>query len=188
LQQNVPGKNSPLLYFYFDFNEPRKQTLDGLLRSLIWQLAGIAGGHPKELEELCKACRNCTDQPSTQALARTFEKMLERIIGTTIILDALDECTSKPDLLQWISRVAHLEIACVQIVTTSRREGIIEATFEKSVPKGSMIPILQHEVDRDICTYVRASLRTDSRFERWRGNRKVLVDIEAKLTQKSAGM
>jgi hypothetical protein len=35
---------------------------------------------------------------------------------------------------------------------------------------------------------VRASLRTDSRFERWRGNRKVLVDIEAKLTQKSAGM
>ncbi|TIA44617.1 hypothetical protein D6C79_06209, partial [Aureobasidium pullulans] len=54
LQQSRLSRSTTLLYFYFDFNDVRKQTLDGLLRSLVWQkyfLSHSSSSLPRQLKD-----------------------------------------------------------------------------------------------------------------------------------------
>jgi Cdc6-like AAA superfamily ATPase len=102
LRQPQSNTAFPLLYFYFDFNDNRKQTLDGALRSLISQLADQSASASKEAELLHKSNKDGNEQPSTQTLSQTLHKMLTVASHTRIVLDALDECMTRNELLPWI--------------------------------------------------------------------------------------
>jgi len=172
-----------LLYFYFVFDDQRKQTFDSALRSLVCQLA-----HGSEIafQQLDHLRRNA--QPSTQELSQILEKMLNGGDRVTIVLDALDECTTRDELLKWIQQLMASEIGSVEMVVTSRKEYDIKSVLEKFVREEATIPLQQHDVDADIRAYVHARIRTDADWERWRSKPQVQDEIEVGLMTKASGM
>jgi hypothetical protein len=188
LKEDSSDTTPMLLYFYFDFNDSRKQTLDSVLRSLLWQIARSPGSSSQELEQLYVSCGNGRDQPSEQTLIQTLDRVLSVLGRVRIVLDALDECTTRSELLQWLAKLVSPEARNVQIVTTSREEHDIQVAFEKWVPRSSKIPLQQQDVDADIRAYIHARIHTDSELERWRDKLKVQDKIETELMKKADGM
>ncbi|TKA37928.1 hypothetical protein B0A54_10530 [Friedmanniomyces endolithicus] len=162
-----------LLYFYFDFNDQQKQTCDGALRSLVCQMAHQSDSAFDQLDHLRR-----NGQSSIQELSQTLEKMLNGGDRVTIVLDALDECTTRDQLLKWIQRLMASEIASLKMVVTSRKVYDINLVFEKFVKEEATIPLQQHHVDVDIRAYVHARIRTDSDWERWRSKPQRPLEIE----------
>ncbi|KAK0267412.1 hypothetical protein LTR35_016361 [Friedmanniomyces endolithicus] len=172
-----------LLYFYFDFNDQRKQTFDSALRSLVYQMAHRSDSAFEQLDHLRR-----NGQPSTQELSQILEKMLNGGDPVTIVLDALDECTTRDELLKWIQQLMASEIGSLKMVVTSRKEYDINLVLEKFVREEATIPLQQHDVDVDIRASVHARIRTDSDWERWRGKPRVQEEIEIGLMEKASGM
>jgi hypothetical protein len=188
LEIHPPDTATAILYFYFDFNDNQKQTLDSALRSLLWQAASYHKGSSGELEQLYTLCKDGKRQPSVQDLGRTLDRMLLSIGHARVVLDALDECMTRPALLPWLVQMAMKEGGSVQVIATSRREHDIEVAFKKAIPADCMMPINQIEVDKDIRTYVHARILDDPDLERWKGKPKVQDKIEEELMSKADGM
>ncbi|KAH0169431.1 purine and uridine phosphorylase, partial [Aureobasidium melanogenum] len=188
LQCSSSVSSAVLLYFYFDFTEVRKQTLNNAFRSLLWQLTKRGESSFREVEKLYKSCKDGENQPSTQSLSRALESVLQAVGRVIIVLDALDECTTRRDLLQWLAETAAKELSGIQIITTSRKEYDIEVAFTKWLTKDVMLSIEQLEVDKDIQAYVHDRIRSDPGLERWRRKPFVQKEIEVKLMEKAQGM
>ncbi|KAK0932696.1 hypothetical protein LTR29_015734 [Friedmanniomyces endolithicus] len=183
LRASSAATATALLYFYFDFNDQRKQTFDSALRSLVCQMAHQSDSAFDQLDHLRR-----NGQPSTQELSQILKKMLNGGDSVTIVLDALDECTTRDELLKWIQQLMASEIGSVQMVVSSRQEHDINLVLEKIVGKKATIPLEQGDVDVDIGAYVHARIRTDSDWERWRSKPQVQHDIEVGLMEKAKGM
>ncbi|KAK0934692.1 hypothetical protein LTR29_013698 [Friedmanniomyces endolithicus] len=183
LRASSAATATALLYFYFDFNDQRKQTFDSALRSLVCQMAHQSDGAFEQLDQLRR-----NGQPSTQELSQILEKMLYGGDRVTMVLDALDECTTRVELLKWIQQLMAPEIGSVQMLVTSRQEYDINLVLKKIVGKKATIPLEQGDVDVDIGAYVHARIRTDSDWERWRSKPQVQHDIEVGLMEKAKGM
>ncbi|KAG9517689.1 purine and uridine phosphorylase, partial [Aureobasidium melanogenum] len=185
LQHSSSVASAVLLYFYFDFSDVRKQTLDNALRSLLWQVTNRGGSSFSEVEKLYGSCNGGQNQPSTQSLIRALESVLQATGRVIIVLDALDECTTRQDLLQWLAETSATNSSGIQIVATSRKEYDIEVAFAKWLTTDVMLSIQQLVVDEDIQAYVHARIRSDPGLERWRDKPFVQNEIELKLTKKA---
>jgi hypothetical protein len=83
-------------YFYFDFRENAKQSIHGLLTSIVRQLSVKSDRCYDILSNLYSRHNAGSQQPSDQALKQCLVDMLclpEQPV-TYIIMDALDECPS----------------------------------------------------------------------------------------------
>ncbi|KAG9853157.1 purine and uridine phosphorylase, partial [Aureobasidium melanogenum] len=188
LQHNSSNSSAAILYFYFNFNDNRKQTLDTALRSLLWQLTNHGGSSFREVEKLYESCNGGQNQTSTQSLIRALESVLQATGRVIIVLDALDECTTRRELLQWLAETSAKNSSGIQIIATSRKEYDIKDAFAKWLTNDVMLSIQQLEVDQDIQAYVHARIRSDPGLERWRDKPFVQNEIELKLTKKAQGM
>ncbi|KAH0034984.1 purine and uridine phosphorylase, partial [Aureobasidium melanogenum] len=188
LQHNSSISSAAILYFYFNFNDNRKQTLDTALRSLLWQLTNHGASSFKEVEKLYESCNGGQNQTSTQSLIRALEIVLQATGRVVIVLDALDECTTRRELLQWLAETSAKNSSGIQIIATSRKEYDIEYAFAEWLTNDVMLSIQQLEVDQDIQAYVHARIRSDPGLERWRDKPFVQNEIELKLTKKAQGM
>ncbi|KAH0168703.1 purine and uridine phosphorylase, partial [Aureobasidium melanogenum] len=188
LQQSSLVASAVLLYFYFDFTEVRKQSLDNALRSLLWQLTKRGGSSFREVEKLYESCKSGQNQTSTRSLIRALESVLQTIGRVIIVVDALDECTTRRDLLQWLAETAAKDSSDIQMIATSRKEYDIEVAFNKWLKNDVMLSIQQLEVDKDIQAYVHARIRSDPELQRWRSKPLVQEQIEVELMEKAQGM
>lgn len=107
-QERDPSQNIPLLYFFFDFSDSRKQSLQSLVHSLVTQLYTKSDKVRGYLDTLFSSCEG-NRQPTNDSLVATFQQMLHTKKATCIIVDALDECTTRTNLLQWMESFARLE-------------------------------------------------------------------------------
>lgn len=83
------------LYFYFDFNDTNKQSLEKAVRLLITQLFVKRGDVQTLVDSLYSSCENGRRQPSIHELCKTFQDMVQQAGEVWIILDALDECQTR---------------------------------------------------------------------------------------------
>ena len=125
------------------------------------------------------------EQPQTKSLVATLNSMIAQISDISIILDALDECRSRTDLLPWLQSLGRKD---VRILVTSRKEGDIETSLTKWMPATSVLAIQQSAVDDDIRAVVRCRLAEDENLQRWRSMPEVQEQIETKLMAKADGM
>jgi Cdc6-like AAA superfamily ATPase len=178
-----------VLYFYFDSNDIiSKQTLDGAVRSLLWQVSYHAGGCSPEVEQLYGQCDEGRRQPPTQDLLSALEKSLRGFGRVNLVLDALDECKFRPNLLLWLTKLTAAGLSNVQIIATSREEHDIKTALEKLVPSDARISMDHLAVDPDIRAYVRRRVRRDTDLKRWQDEPEVQAAIETQLMEKASGM
>ncbi|KAH0426440.1 hypothetical protein CcaCcLH18_10325 [Colletotrichum camelliae] len=96
----------PTLMYFFDFSVAEKQTLDSLLKSLVWQLFNIGGDAAGYLNKLFESNRNGLTQPNITGLWDCLVSMTREIGRVNIVIDALDECSTRNELVSWIEGVA----------------------------------------------------------------------------------
>jgi hypothetical protein len=128
---------------------------------------------------------NGKQQPMTGELLTTLRQIVQEFDETFIILDALDECTERQELLTNIEEIAKWKIGKLHILATSRREKDIEEWLEPLVNDQEKICIQSALVNDDIRTYVHEKLQTDRKLK-W--SAKVQEEIEKSLMDGAHGM
>ena len=177
------------LDFFFDFRDKDKQHLDNLLRSLAFQLYSQCADAQRDLDTLFTSCDDGRKQPATVLLSRTVHEMMQRPQKLQIILDALDECATRAELLDWMKKLAGTDLTRVQLIATSRREEELESSLSGWIHVDNRIPIDSGSVNEDIRSYVKARLQRSEEFQkRWASKPSVLEEVESAIWGKADGM
>ncbi|OQO10695.1 hypothetical protein B0A48_03995 [Cryoendolithus antarcticus] len=156
---NDPAKT--LAFWFFDFNDSAKQDPSNMLRSLVSQLLNGCAQVPDSLQSLHTTCENLGRSPSTDDLLLVLKHALERLPTPFIVLDALDECTNRASLFEFIEEMHSWNIAGARVLMTSRKEIDIEEALEDVVPQVAWVGLESNLVDRDIETFRWAGCQLD---------------------------
>jgi hypothetical protein len=173
------------LAFFFDFNDSGKQTLESLLRSLAFQLYHSGGEAARELDSLFTSHDNGRRQPDTTALSKCVGMMMQTAGKIAVILDALDECTTRKELLPWIQNVAS---ANAQIIVTGRPEADIQREIPSFFDERNCVLLDKSAVNADIRSYVMAALEQDPDFVEKKLSQDLLGKIHDKVGDGADGM
>lgn len=115
---------SAVLYFFFDFNDVEKRRHENMVRSMASQLLMHQGSSDsRELQSLYSSCLYGERQPSCDALLVTLRQMMSAFEEIFIIIDALDECTERPELLAVIEESwSGMRLACIYSPLVEEKE------------------------------------------------------------------
>jgi len=147
-------------YFYFDFNDANKQTVNGMLRSMICQLSVPV--LPPEVDTLYQQCR--IHQLDQESLVETLISIFRHSDRTFLIVDALDECSERDDLLNVMTRLMHAQR--VGLLATSRNERDVARSLQ-CVVENVTSPQEGDDIADDISLHVQRCLQQDSRLKEW---------------------
>jgi Cdc6-like AAA superfamily ATPase len=184
--QDDPGKVA--VYFFFDFNDEQKQDPEKMLRSLLCQLSQQCIKIPPSLDTLYSSCESGQRQPSTHELLETLRQMILDLPQAYVLLDALDECLLRADLMDMLETIAGWRLQNSHLLVTSRRERDIEDSLDTFVDNQHRICLQSTVVDKDIQQYVRQRLSDDKRLTKWKRDATIMGDIEAALMDGAKGM
>ncbi|KAJ5117910.1 Pfs NACHT and Ankyrin domain protein [Penicillium atrosanguineum] len=178
-----------ILSFFFDFSDTAKQTLDGMLRSLAFQLYQSGAGSAIHLDALFQAHQSGSEQPVTKGLSDTVSKMLEVQKRVFIVLDALDESKTRDDLLLWIKHVIFKsELFHVQLLYTSRPESEFLHDLPRLVGEQNCLPLDKRAVNTDIRSWVTAQLSQRRDFTAKPLSQDIIEGIQNKIGDGADGM
>lgn len=177
-----------IAYFYFDFNDVQKQDSDRMLRSLIVQLSRQAHYISPSLDALFSSHGNGGRPPALDELLKALCGMIGQYSQVFIVLDALDECTQRPELMEMLEEIANWNISNLHILMTSRQERDIKSCLGGFVNLQNSICLQGDVVDKDIQLYIRQRLSDDKNLVKWRKDAALQQEIEDALTKGSKGM
>lgn len=182
-------KDGLILSFFFDFSDTTKQTLDGMLRSLAFQLYQSGIGSTIYLDALFQAHQNGTHQPMTQALSDTVFKMLVVQGNVIIVLDALDESKTRFDVLTWIKEsTSRPDLAHIQLLYTSRPEPEFLCYLPPLIGSQNCLALDKQAVNSDISLWVTAQLSQRRDFTEKPLSQDLLQQIRRKVSCEADGM
>ncbi|KAI4085897.1 MAG: hypothetical protein L6R37_008458, partial [Teloschistes peruensis] len=163
------------------------QRHEKMIRSLIVQLFSQRMGTSQALEALYSSCMDGEHQPTSETLLKTLHQMLGGFEDTYLVIDALDECLERHELMENIEELTRWTDRKLHILVTSRRESIIAESLN-FLSNEERICIHSKRVDADIRVYIQDRLRTDRDLKRWHKQPKVQQEIEDRLMEKADGM
>ena len=170
-------------YFYFEFNDPIKRTVDGMARSLVTQLSVIDGETPEPVIKLYQTYHEGKEQPITGNLMETLIAISKpSSVGRVfLMLDAVDECAERTHLLDAIRLLTEKKVS---ILLTSRNEREIFDGLRDRV--NVTIDISKGGLDNDIALHVQNRLQYDRRLQKWPP--KVREKMQTALIQGAQGI
>jgi hypothetical protein len=175
-------------YFYFDFNDAQKQDPELMLRSLLCQFLQSSVVIPKGVDALFTSCENGKRQPSLRALLRVTKEAAQEFAHVYVVLDALDECMQRSELMDMLEAVAEWQLDNLHLLMTSRKERDIESSLEEYIRDEDTVCLQRDVVDKDIRRYVQQRLRVDKGLAKWNKDASVRQEIEAALMGGARGM
>lgn len=182
-----------LLYFYFDFSDGGKQSLEDALKSLLWQLYVTEQDVRPLLDSLYSSCGCGAFQPDVKSLDATFRSTIRQIRQIWIVFDALDESprirSSKTDnLLPWITSLVNSKDTNVHLLVTSRPEQYIKSEIKSWAKDEDIIPMRSERISEDIGHYVETRVKQYNGLRRWRKRPAIQNEIMELLVKKADGM
>uniref|UniRef100_A0A8H7NI02 protein S-acyltransferase n=1 Tax=Bionectria ochroleuca TaxID=29856 RepID=A0A8H7NI02_BIOOC len=184
------NSNPKVLYFFFNFNDVEKRSLENAIRSLIFQLSSKHRILRSDVDAVYSSFGNGTRQPDAPALDKLLRRMMQKSEEIYIILDALDESErhsgsySSKSLLDWIKDL-HDESTNIHILVTSRPEQHITASFNGWAHTDKIIQLQSGLVSDDITAYTKARV---SEMPRWTKRPDIQAEIETTILKKAGGM
>jgi hypothetical protein len=171
--------------FFFDFSDPRKQKLEDLLCSLAIQLYHTGNKAAKRIDSLFTSHDDGRRQPDTNALSACVDAMIQTAGKIFIIIDALDECTAKEELVQWLK---HLASRKAQLIVTGRPEVEFQSAIPRSFDKRNCVQLDKNVINADIRSYVEATLEQKPDFVDEKLSPSILEEIRDKIGYGADGM
>ncbi|KIK76337.1 hypothetical protein PAXRUDRAFT_835399, partial [Paxillus rubicundulus Ve08.2h10] len=178
---SAQGPTCRYAYFYFDGRESDGSLceLETLLRSLLDQLC-FNQAIPDAMKRLYGVDSEQHPKPTLAQLRSTLAEVVQGFDEVYIMIDALDECDSQGELLDWMTSLQSTTQG-LHILATSRPERIIEEHMSKS--SHVLISLGSELLDNDIKTYV------DARVEASDNLRLLMTEqIKERLREKDGGM
>ncbi|GAD92851.1 ankyrin repeat and socs box protein, putative [Paecilomyces variotii No. 5] len=173
-------------YFYFKANDSSKNARISMLRSLMKQLFEQNDYRSEALKSLHKAVNK--QQPTARQLLSTMKDMAAEFDETFLILDALDECEDRHDLLEDLEQMYQWKMPNIHIFSTSREEEDIKYTLGPLCISNGSIAVSADLVRGDIGALIRDRLQKSKGLGRWRNQPAVREEIEAALIERADGM
>ncbi|EXK26982.1 hypothetical protein FOMG_16421 [Fusarium oxysporum f. sp. melonis 26406] len=173
------------LAFFFDFNDARKQKLEDLLRSLAIQLYHTGNEAARRLDNLFTSHDDGRRQPDTNALSACVDTMIQIAGKVFVIIDALDECTAREELVQWLKHSASRK---AQLIVTGRPEIEFQSAIPQSFDKLNCVQLDKNVVNGDIRSYVEATLEQKPDFVDKKLSPSILEEIRDKIGDGADGM
>jgi hypothetical protein len=136
------------------------------------------------LTKLYHSCHNGGSQPSVDSLHATLLLILEAFDDVFVILDALDECIERKELLKWIKKMTSWKERKLHLLATSRPVEDI-AKYLRSLDPGHVC-MRENLITKDIEKYIDSILHHDDAFEDW--DDEVKATIKGKLLENAGGM
>ena len=129
-------------------------------------------------------CGNGHQEPTLGDLQNTLQTILGGFSSTFIILDALDECTERGRLLNWIQTFIQKEDKNLglHLIVTSRPEQEIEDKFKCS----HYLDLVEESENHDLVAYLDYQLQNDLDLHKW--NSETQEQIKLKLMEQADGM
>ncbi|KAF7972864.1 hypothetical protein HWV62_16906 [Athelia sp. TMB] len=163
-------------YFFFDGTraQPEALTYDTLIRSIITQLSDRSGDKiPDALADMYDACDAGHRQPLETQLENTLARILETFDSTYIVIDSLDECMEKADVLQWIRALTSESSGKLHLMLTSRPEPEIERGLA-SLSNLQKVLVRDPSTRDDIVIYLTARLQS-AEMDKWDESEKNMI-------------
>lgn len=173
------------LAFFFDFNDAWKQKLEDLLRSLAVQLYHTGNEAARRLDSLFTSHDDGRRQPDTIALSACVDAMIQGAEKVFIIIDALDECTAREELLHWIRGLASSN---AQLLVTGRPEAEFQREIPRLLDERNCVLLDKQAVNPDIRSYVEATLEQKRDFVDKKLSQGLLDEIGDKIGDRADGM
>ncbi|KXH34120.1 hypothetical protein CSIM01_07122 [Colletotrichum simmondsii] len=146
---------SIVLSFFFNFNHRGTRTKDEMLRSLAIQLYRMGCDSMSYLDRLFRFCKNGEYEPDTASLEEVVNLTLAARSKATIILDALDESTTRREVLAWLEDMFRSwKLEHVQFLYTSREEGEFLHRIPDLIGDQCCLRLDPEAIDADIRSYV----------------------------------
>jgi len=177
-----------MAYFYFDFNDTQKQDPELMLRSLLCQLLQSSVGIPKGVDALFSSCENGKRQLPLHMLLEVTRQAMQEFTQVYVILDALDECTQRSELMDMLETVARWQLDNLHLLMTSRKERDIETCLESYVREEDTVCLQRDVVDQDIQRYVQQRLRDKKSLAKWTKDAAISQEVEDALMRGAHGM
>jgi hypothetical protein len=117
-------------------------------------------------------------------LTTTLKHILLEVQHAYIIIDALDECTERENLLKLVEEILDWKISTLHILVTSQKEPDIEDCLASR--SWHALDLQEAVVAADIQIHVRDRLQSDSQLKKWPA--KMRAEIEATLSDGAHGM
>ncbi|KAJ7286621.1 ankyrin repeat-containing domain protein [Mycena rebaudengoi] len=174
-------------YFYFDFRDDKKQLVDTMLRSVVFQLSGQSLNPYAALNSQYEKLSRGQTLPTTQDLLDILDQLLLEFQHTYVVLDALDECRGM-DLQALVQLLSNLRLrteGSLHLLFTSQPREIFTAGL-KGVQRVIMeSKTTQKDIEQFVSSEVRSRLRDLKHWSRWKSHAD---EITAKVVEKSNGM
>jgi hypothetical protein len=105
-----------------------------------------------------------------------------------VVLDALDECTQRQELMDVLNTVVGWQLDNLHLLITGRNERDIESSLENYIREEDTLCLQRDVVNKDIQRYVQQRLRDDKGLAKWNKDAAVREEIEAALMSGARGM
>lgn len=125
----------------------QKRLSEQILRSLNTQLSRCSIKRPAALEKSFSNSQNPKQQPFSVALLLALWQSIKEDAAAYIVLDALDECNDRVELLEALETIANWQLENLHVLVTSRRERDIELSLEPFVDPKNTVSLQSNLVD-----------------------------------------
>ncbi|KAE8372510.1 hypothetical protein BDV26DRAFT_297790 [Aspergillus bertholletiae] len=179
-----PELKTLLAYFFFDFRNPQQITIEGLLRSILSQLFSQLNGKIESVLRLYAEHLDGREEPSQGRLFHTLRDALDAKMEVYLVIDALDECRDRDQLVQTLSTIQGWDLPYLHVLVTSRRHVEIEKGLQGRLT--DQINLEPEMVEADIRLLTKQTVNRHWRLSQLRTETR--DDIEQKMISKAQGM
>lgn len=177
---------SLLVYFYFDFSDQTndKQKAEGFLRSVLRQLSLQTLYAP--VVSLYEECNDGDVIASEPRLRETLRLVLQDMPALFVVVDALDECVGRNEMLDLLILLKAWGSANTHILVSSRQEPEIKEGLLRAEPL--QIDMTQKMIHHDIERFVEKRISSSRRLSRWCKKADVNQKLRSTLLKGANGM
>lgn len=150
-----------------------------MARSLIIQLYHQHSETRQDLDLLFKSHQDGDKQPVTEQLMETLQTMLNRVAKAVIVLDALDESTTRTELFTWIHDLLRSNVTKLHVIVTARMEADVDTALRVWTTDKQRISLQAKVVNKDIRAYVNERVRNDQGLRRRQSRPDIQEEIES---------
>jgi hypothetical protein len=174
-------------YHYFDFRDTAKQTVRGLMCSLVFQIATSSDESFAYLQgEFSKphGLLHPTDKELFTMLSDLLDTFRSTSNSVIIVIDALDECVEREDMHDFLQKLYNLELENLKLLFTSRPEaGIRHKLKDLAGDRTYTLDLhVENQHKDDLAAYISAKLKS----RQW--GEEVSMKAKRSLLEKANGM
>ncbi|KAJ9268687.1 hypothetical protein DTO212C5_5294 [Paecilomyces variotii] len=174
-----------LTYFYFDFNDTKRQSPENMLRGVISQFISKNNKLHPSVDSLFASKGG--HQPTFQELLQVLRELIQEYDEAFLILDALDECVNKQRLWEFLREIDGWDTGRLHLLITSRQDDEAEMQFKRLL-FGAKVVLQGTSVDIDIRSYVKERLQSDPKLKRWQRRPDLADEITETMATHANGM